>query len=342
MIRLLRTNILLLALFPAFLTAEVLQFNNGDRISGKVISQEDGKIVFKSDLLGEVTVSADEATVVPSEKVADATPAPAVAATAAPGPSAPEPTEEQIAEDAEAESMFNESLEVARSYIEKVVPPGWTGKYNVGLAMTESDSKSTQFNTSIEMKKDSGKHHYGWDAYYNYNANTDSAGVNDKTTDKYGTGFAYRYDFSERWFLQSDTTYLRDAVKQIRHQVTENVSIGYKIYDEETFKLSVAPGIAAQYNDVVGSDEKWLGFGTFKENLTYVFSETFNLAQDAYVRISPSGIDDIQWGGQIALNANLNKWIVASIVYNYTYDGTVGPGSSKDEQTTTLQLGFPF
>lgn len=324
----------------SFLRGDVLNFNNGDKLSGVLVSETDGVIVFQTDLLGEVRVSSNEATVSTTGEAIEAASVAAVAESVDPPlPTAPE---DSSGEDGEDERMFQESLTQARSYVSRLLPEGWEGKINAAFNYTDSDSTSTQLNASLDLSKNSGRHHYDGNLYYNYNATKKSSGEKDTTTDQYGAGFQYRYDVSDRWFLQSQTSYLHNGIKQIRHQVTENVSIGYYVIKEEDFTFSLAPGIAAQYNDVVGESQKWIGFGTFEEDLFYRFNQTFNVEQNAYVRFDPFDSGQTQWGATVALNSNLNEWIVASLVYSFTYDGTVGPGSSKNEQIIAFQLGFPF
>lgn len=332
-----------LAFLTGLLHADTLVFNNGDRLSGTLISEEDGQIVFNSDLLGDIVVPQSQATVATAETETDpASNVEAIADSTTPQlPSAPADAEPD-ADSENEQDMFNASLDRAKDYIQSIVPDGWEGKVNVGLMYTQNLNDATQLNTSLKMSKESGPHSYSGNLFYNYNSTTNNLGVKNTTTDQYGAGFSYRYAVSDRWYVESDTSYLSNRVKQIRHQATENISVGYYFIKEEDFTFSLAPGIAGQYNDVAGEDRKWIGFGTLQEDLFYRFDETFNVEQNAYVRYNPWYSDELQYGFNAALNADLNEWVTASLVYTFTYDGTVGPGAQKDEQIIAFQLGFPF
>ena len=48
--------IAIIAAFAASATADEIVFNNGDRLTGKVLSADGGKLKIKTDVAGEVTV----------------------------------------------------------------------------------------------------------------------------------------------------------------------------------------------------------------------------------------------------------------------------------------------
>lgn len=92
---------------------DVLVFKDGDRLHGKLLGQEGGVIVFKSDRFGEQRVAADLVVVIKAEKpVAPVAAAPVAAPPAAPAPAtakaaeqAVEKVAEKAAEQAEAERV---------------------------------------------------------------------------------------------------------------------------------------------------------------------------------------------------------------------------------------------
>ena len=45
-----------LMLISGLVSADTLQFNNGDRLTGKLVREENGTIYFKSDILGEISL----------------------------------------------------------------------------------------------------------------------------------------------------------------------------------------------------------------------------------------------------------------------------------------------
>lgn len=318
--------------------ADTLQFNNGDTLSGTLVSNEGGTIVFKSDIIGEIAVPADQATVVGasiSEAAEDV-----VSAAAADGGETVDPSLGDSGE--EENNAFDKGVMKAKSYVDYIVPEGWSGKVNLGVSYVDTNTSSQAWTAKIAAKKDAGKNHYGVGAFYNFTSQTDSAGIEEKTLDKWGGYFSYSRDISERWFLQSDTDYLRDLVKNINHQATETLSLGYKVVNEEDFTFNILPGIAGQYIEAEGFNENWIFYATFSEELMYKFNETFRVEQDAGIRVNPTDTSEYQLYANAAFIAKLTEWIDASLNYQYSYDTTVGPGSNRGEQQIIFALGVPF
>lgn len=332
-----------LALTVAVVRADVLEFTNGDRISGSFVSEEDGMITFRSDLLGELTVSADSAKVLFASdgEAADAAAAiEAQALGAAPTPD--EPTEKQRKDVKEEADDFNAMVDRFREKFQSYIPQGWTGNFRFGLSFVDTNTSTEAWNLNLRASKKSGLNNYALRAFYNFSKQTQTNGTTNKTLDKWGGGFVYSRDLSERWFLQSDTDYLRDLVKNIDHQVTQTVSLGYKVYDTETFKLSLLPGVAGQYLEAQGFNERWLGYVTFGDEMSYIFNSIFRLEQSAGIRLNPTDTSEYQWNANLAFISKLSDWIEASLNYQYTYDSTVGPGKVRGEQQITFALGIPF
>lgn len=85
---------------PAAAGRDVLVYQDGDRVQGRLVGRKDGVIVFQSNRFGELRVPADKAEVVPAKAPATAP----VAATPAaePVPAAPNANGESAAEEARA------------------------------------------------------------------------------------------------------------------------------------------------------------------------------------------------------------------------------------------------
>jgi len=86
------------AVEPAAPARDVLVYQDGDRVQGRLVDRMDGVIVFQSERFGELRVPADQAEVVPAQAPVD-TP---VAATPAAEPAPAAPNGESVAEEARA------------------------------------------------------------------------------------------------------------------------------------------------------------------------------------------------------------------------------------------------
>ncbi len=355
-----KLRVLLFLLFPmlgagSVQAADTLVLKNGDTIQGTFVSQENGVITFQSPILGTLTVPEDQAEVqspgeeseevagpqIPSEgeQLADA----AAGTTPSPDDTAePEPkTEEEKKAEDQAE-YFDKLFAEWKATFQTIVPEGWSGKINIGYTYTESSSTTTSLVTGFKAKKDSAPHHYELGAFYEFGDTVNASGNKTTNTDKYGAGFNYKYDLSEDWFITSTTSYLHDQVKDIDHQATEQVGVGYRIFNDDDLKLSVNSGVAGQYNEVQGTSQLWYYYLTIGNNFEYHFNKYFRVEQNFNARLDPSDTSQYQYYFNVAGIAKLTDWVEASLSYNYNYDNTVGPGANKAEEKIIFALGIPF
>ncbi|MBC2594451.1 DUF481 domain-containing protein [Ruficoccus amylovorans] len=334
--------------------ADVLVLQNGDTIKGEFVSQANGIITFKSPILGTIQIPDSLAEVQSAPEVDEEVAGPAIpsaaeqqadaaSGTTPAGNDEAEPTKtpEQIAAEAQAE-RFDKMIAEWKATFQSIIPEGWTGRINIGYTYTDSDSTTTSLITGFKAKKSSGRNHYEMAGFYEFGDTKDSNGVKTVNTDKYGGGFNYKYDLSERWFLTSTSSYLHDQVKEIKNQATEQVGLGYRIINEDDMKLNVNGGGALQYNNVAGVSQKWYYYMTLGNDFEYHFNKYFRVEQNFNIRLDPSETSQYQIYFNAAGIAKLTEWIEASLSYNYIYDSTVGVGTQKDEQRIIFALGVPF
>lgn len=325
----------------AVASADVLVLSNGDRITGSVVSVEDGVITFQSDLLGVLTVPQDKATIETQPPPVTPEEAAAAANQAVAGENIDEPANVPEEQQEEVDAV-TASIKDAQNWVDGVVPEGWSGKMSFGFSYLESNSETVTLNFGLNGKKDAAPHHYRFDTYYQYNKQTDQFGVEDKNQDKYGAGVGYDYDFNDWMFLNTDLAYLRNMVKDIRHQADLDIGLGFRIINEDYISLNIIPAYTLQYKDAEGVSQKWYNLATLKQDFHYDFSEIVRFEQKASVSVAPADTSNYQYMVSAALISKLADWIDASISYQLTFDNTVGTGGAKKEQQVIFGLGVPY
>ena len=312
------------------------------------MSQENGVITFSSPMLGTLQIPEADAEVQTQQEASEEVSGPAIPTEAtqmADAGGAPETVSESDSETAKAEQQaedWDAKIAEWKKAFETIIPEGWHGKISLGYTYTNSNSRKTAFVTKFNAKMDDDVHHYGIRAFYEFGDTVNSNGVKSVDTDKYGGGFNYKWDFEKDWFLTSDTSYLKDQVRDIQDQLTETVGVGYRIFNEEDLKLSVTAGISGQYNDVAGTAQKWYYYGTAGNSFEYHFNKYFRVEQNAYIRMDPSDTNNYQYNFYLGGIVKLTEWIEASLSYNANYDNIVGPGTKKLEENIIFALGVPF
>ncbi|MBK1858989.1 DUF481 domain-containing protein [Cerasicoccus arenae] len=326
--------------FCAVASADTLILKNGDRISGQLISQEDGVITFESDMIGKISVAAADATV--EQPAPDFVEAAESANAIVAGAEVSSAEEAETAEDQEEVDAITRSLLDAQSWVDQWVPEGWSGKLTFGFSYLESNTETTTLNFDFNGKKDAAPHHYKFDMYYQYSNQTDKNGVDTKNLDTYGAMFGYDHDINDLMYFNSELSYLRNMVKDINHQVDLDLGIGFHVIKEDNITLNIIPAYTLQYKEAEGISQKWYNLATLKETFTYKLSEIVRFEQTASGSIAPADLDDYQYEFTAAMITKLASWIDATLAYKLTFDNTVGTSGVKKEQQIIFGFGVPY
>ena len=174
---------------PVAAGRDVLVYQDGDRVQGRLVGRKDGVIVFQSDRFGELRVPADKAQVVPA-KVPAAAPAAAVPAS--------EPTPVLSAANGEVAAEAQEAAGLARlaAKLRDGFKP-WTGR----VAFSTEIVSDTAERSTLSLE---GRLSRKWtDNEVQLNGRYDFSQTNDLTTTDTLKGDAlWRHNFSKNSFAQ--------------------------------------------------------------------------------------------------------------------------------------------
>jgi hypothetical protein len=112
-----------LLLLPGFTHADVLVSASGDRLKGRLVERRDGMLVFESQLLGRVEVSAEQAVIEPDPVSADS------------------------ADDPDAASV-----PVKAAAPPEVRPPGWSSDVGVRLSVDRGSLETPEDDLRVSVK----------------------------------------------------------------------------------------------------------------------------------------------------------------------------------------------
>lgn len=316
----------------AVFSAELL-LNNGDRISGQFLRRADGRIYFRSPLLGDISVPESKAVVVEAPE----TPVESLSGLP-PGGVAATPSDE------------SSSTAVSTTRI----PPAWRGKIEFGAQDTTGRTDSLSLTLRGDAEKKSGANSYRADARFLYGKQEESL-----SSDRYDATFRWRHELSERVFGQSQTKFTRDRVKRIDQNWEEGAGFGYRLVNRPRNAVNVGAGITLQYREADGIDSGLDYLGEIFQDYTYKLTGRVTLHQDANVLYSPltqnryttvNGVilqtDQDAQNYRIRLNTALQGKISERLSFNvrfeYEYDNAIlDPEAKVDRRiTTTLGLGF--
>ncbi len=304
--------------------ADILQLANGDRLQGRLVAHEGGSLRWESPILGVVTVSASQATVLPDSPAQPPQRASGLATAPA------EPTAKPSARPK------------SKTTIES------------GLSLQSGRSDRADINLRFESTYERRRNTFRTQAKYLY-AKADGA----VTTDRTEAGFRWRRELDHHWFGQTNTSYLSAKVKGIDHNIEQNIGLGYRLIKTERTQASLGAGLTGQYREIADVDTGRSLFGEIFQDFTIKLTPRLDFGEDFAVLYSPSSrgiriradgtvqlVDDTVANYKHTLKAflrgKLTETLSLSLRYEYEFDNTYVSNSEKADQRITTALGYTF
>lgn len=329
-----------LLLAPALPGAE-LHLNNGDRITGHVIMRVDGKIHFRSDVLGDLVVNETDAAIVDTPEV------PVEPLSGLP-PTQPKPKAKKPAAGTVA---ANESGLIQPA---PPPPPKWKGKVEFGFHNQSGRSEINNTSLRAEAELKSGRDSYRATGRYLYGENNGNL-----ASDRNDASFRWRREMSERVFGQSLTSYARDQITQINLNLEQNGSLGYQLVQNDQHKVNVGAGLTAQYRDAEGLEPGFNYFGELFQDYTYKINGRLTVSQALNALYSPNGrarlatstintntladdVDNYKVRFNSTLQGKMSERISLNLRYEYEYDNAVLNREARSDQRVTSSVGYAF
>lgn len=315
--------------------AEIINFANGDKVTGAIVSSTPESVVVNT-VFGQVTI--------PRTAIAQISPdAPAGAPAAqAPAPAQPAPAADETAP--EPKPKEPEWLVEYRNFVKQNFPEDWQFRIRGGAALKETTSTNFSVNLALDAKKEWDLNKFEFTAFYDYTSETIDD-VTNRTLDKYGAETKFRRDVNKtsNWYYENLLSYRRDTVKGIRDQVDEALTFGYR-FDFKRYNLyiDIAPGPAVRYINADDYDTKWVAMAVVSESLHWDISKFMAFEQKLYAGFNLQKPSEYSVNFGLALLMHATEVMDIALRYTYSYDAVNADSAQKSEQTLLLSFEFPF
>lgn len=318
--------------------ADEIQLLNGDRLTGKIVKAEGGKVVIKTEAAGEVTVdlakvktlSTDEPILV---KSGDTT-----------FKSKLEPGEDGTVQVVPVEGGPAQAL--ALTDLTQLNPPPvhWTGAVTVNGLITQGNSESQSLGASANAVRRSEIDRITVGAAYYYGRQK-SKNTGEWETNVNNWFVLGKYDFflTKHFYLYAGARVERDRVADLDLRLTAGGGVGYQWFETPTFNLNTEAGVAWVYENYAKQASEdhvalrlayhvdWTPHKALKlfHNLEYLPNVTepfvdYNLNLDA------------------GLRATVIENFFAEFKFEFKYDSTPAIGARKEDLRYLIGLGWAF
>ena len=234
--------------------ADQITLKNGDRLTGKIIKQDDEKIILQTEFAGVITISKtnvdkiqletafvkEEKVEAPAEIVKEEKPA-------AETTKKTEVTTEKTEEETENKAVVNAPAKRQSGFTE-----GWDGAANIGFSLTSGNADTATFTAGVRAEK-SGENDK-WTTYLNTLWNRNKvAGVNVTTSNAIWGGLRYDRKISGRLFGFGSFDFERDKPQLLNFRSVIGGGLGYHVIKNDQTELDVFGGAAWNRTWFVGS-----------------------------------------------------------------------------------------
>ena len=321
------------------LYADEVYLKNGDRLTGKIVSLTNGKMLFNSDPAGQVTLDMKNIKTFSSDApleihLQDGTVLHQPVAAAEPNQFALKT----------AEPLQPQKFGLAN--VASINPPKvkWTGSLSAALGLTTGNTKSNSATASASLGRRTEKDRITAGADYAKGSQTDrDTGVSHTTEDWWRLQGEYDYFFTKKFFGFGNGRYEKDAIARLDRRVVVGGGAGYQWIENPQTSFSTNLGLASVF-------EKYQNVAESKNNLSlqagYNFTQqlgkTAKLLHDLTWYPSLDQFSDYFLTSTAELRASLTKSMFANFKVIFNYDATPAPDRGSTDVKYLLGIGLSF
>lgn len=319
-----------------------LFFKNGDRLTGKIEYFVGGKLVFKSDIAGEVTVDISNIQTFSSDSpvkvcLKDGTIFSQKVLSSKPNRFAIEAVDTLKAQEFDIDDITSINPPVKAA-------PRWSGDVSAGLTSTHGNTKTENISASVNLTKRTEKDRTRLSGDYARGRQEDpDTGEEETIEDWWRTKAKYDYFFTKKLYGYLDGRYEKDAIAELDRRVIVGSGGGYQWVESEDMSFSTELGLASLYekfdNQTDSSSELSAQLGyNFDKRLT----KNIKFIHDLTYYPNLEKFSDYFLTSTAELRAHFTKTIFVNFKAILGYDATPAIGAHKTDVKYFLGVGYSF
>jgi len=335
----------LLAVLCGSSYADEVRLTNGDRITGRVISVEEGKLSVKTDYAGTLKLDWDKVSEVRTEQ--------------------PMTVQSNDSATLESTGLLRQDGSVVLSGVEGrelVVPAdtvtairsrseqqayeaalrpglfqGWTGEATLGFAFASGNSEATNLSTGINGTRQT--FHDKFTFYTSSVYSTDRA-LNSVTANAIHGGFRYDKNFSPGWFGFGSAEFEYDDLQNLDLRAINGGGLGLHAINASSVALDLLGGTVWTRELYTLAPQRDFVAGKFGEEFNARLWPGSQLKQSGFYRPDLSDTSQYQVAVDLALSSRINSWLSWQTVLSHRYASNPPVGAKSNDLLITTGIGF--
>lgn len=317
--------------------ADRLILESGDVLTGEYIGREDGRIIFRSVLMGEIRVDGQRGRVerdAAGEMTAEAT-----------------AWVERVSDEQEAEEPVVEEEAAGAIGVVEAVPAvagegGWWAQWDQRIRVGYSWESAEARTDDLSIRYEAGREWAGGtlrvQGRYEYGSSKDGDAGKVVVRDRWSGSLRYRSDFGKQWFVQLDGNYKRDQLQEIAHEIRQNSGVGWRAVDREKWQITFLPQVTVRYLELMREQPGWDLLLSLRQDFRYKWSERVEFRQAAGISWDPGDFHRSNYEWEFRMENRLTERLFLDLAYELEFDYELEMGINSKTQRTVLMVGYEF
>jgi len=330
--------VLAFALTATSAFADEILFKNGDRITGKVLSVEGGKMTIDSKIGGEIHVDVHDVKTFTTDepieiRTKDGQRLTAKTTAGAEGTVKVErPTAGGGTQTVPVSNMkyvnFNEA---------------WTGDLVVGAMFARGNTFADQANVAFDLNRRTEQDRWTFTGGYNFGRQRDPAtGDKTTTTDNWFGTAKYDYFFDEKLYAFGTFRYEHDRIADLDHRITPGVGLGYQWVDTPALSFNTEAGISYVIEQYGNDTSNEFVAARLAYHLKKSFNDSVNFFHNLEYYPSLEALEDYLIIADAGLRVTLTSKMFAEYKLELRYDAMPAEGASRTDLRHIVGVGWKF
>jgi putative salt-induced outer membrane protein YdiY len=326
---------------PSVLADEVL-FNNGDRLTGKVVNVEGGKLTLDSKVGGTIKVDLKDVKTFTTDepieiRTKDGRRVTAKAAAGEPGTVKVDAPAGGASGGAAATSVRVDNVKYV-NFNEK-----WTGALLAGGIFARGNTFADQANFAFDLARRTEQDRWTYTGGYNFGRQRDP-GTGDKTTttDNWLASAKYDYFLNEKLYAFGSFRYEHDRIADLDRRMTPGFGVGYQWVDRPAVWFNTEAGMAYVMEKYESGDTNDFVSARLAYHLKVNFNDKVSLFHRLEYYPSLETMNDYLVSTDAGVRVTLTAKMFAEYKAEFRYDATPADGAGRSDLRHIVGVGWKF
>jgi putative salt-induced outer membrane protein YdiY len=321
-----------------------LELKNGDRVTGRILSETNGRVTLSNSFASQMSIPLGEIT--NRRVMIPPTNAPVIAAVATNTPAVAVATNAPAKTNAVA---FAKAVAATNRFLASPLMKNWHGDIQVGTDLTFSERNRQVYNARAKLTyaKNRFKSVIDYDATYGRTEVEETIGLTKRTTTKTDAnrmngGIKTDFDLGKKWYVYNLAGMGYDEIRKIDLRYEIGPGVGYHLIQATNFFLNVESGATYQRELRTDDTEQSRFFARVAQNGTWKI--TPRLTWDEKFEYLPSLEESGEY--KMRFETNLRYALLQNVFLNLSvigiYDSQPALGIKKNDLQVRSSVGVKF